>query len=246
MGLHNLKYLFSTFIGLIVSITLIAQIDLSTHFDVGENNVSDGVYVKNSSFAAYHYQKFRFLGGVRLDIESMADKVFTGTTLQIDREFSIKEFPFEIEGLIIYNPFSDWVYEFNWGLLAKVQRKHFDFKLGTSFRTYSLTSKAQSNSDLDSNNKIHENWNLMYLAQYNLKPDDFKWNVGISITNIDYFLINQEVNPMFNLNGYYKINKPLTLYAETWYKAAGLSNISVNYFGFFIRTGLIWKVDLNK
>lgn len=246
MSKHKLKYLFSIILGLVFSVSLTAQINLATHFDIGENNVSNGVYFKNSSFVSYQYQKLHFTGGVQLDIKSAADNVFTGMTLIAGRDFSIKEFPFEMEGFILYNPFSSWVHEFNWGFLAKVQRKHFAFKLGTNFRTYSLSSTAQSNSNSESNEKIHENWNLMYFIRYNLKPVDYKWNVGISITNIDYFLINQETNPMFNLNGKYDFSEDLSLYSELWYKASGISNISVNYFGFFIRTGLVWKIDLNK
>jgi len=241
-----MKYLLSALFGFFFFTNLEAQISLSTHFDIGENSVSDGMYIQNSNIAAYEFGKMYVAGGVRLDIKSAAEKIFTGTAIRFGRQFSIKEFPFEIEAHTIYNPFSDWVREFNWGVLAKIQLTHFRFKLGTSFRTYSLTQTAKEYTSPQSNDKIHENWNLMYLAQYHLKPVDFNWNVGVSITNIDYFLINQETNPMINLNGRYELSESLSLFAEAWYKASGFSNISVNYFGFFIRTGIIWNIDLNK
>jgi hypothetical protein len=246
MGIQKLRYIFSVIICLIFLKNLNAQIDFITQFDIGENNVSEGVYVRNSDFAAYSFGKMNVTAGIQLDIKSAAEKVITGTALRVGRDFQIKEFPFQIEAHTIYNPFSDWVHEFNWGVLAKIQLRHFTFKLGTSFRTYSLTEMAKGYTGPDSNNKLHENWNMMYLVQYNLKPVDHKWNVGIAITDIDYFLINQEVNPLFNLSGNYKLSESFTLFAETWYKAAGFSNISVNYFGFFVRTGVIWKIDLNK
>jgi hypothetical protein len=246
MSFQKLRCLFLAFIGLIISISLNAQIDLISQFDIGENNVSEGVYFRNSDFAGYRFGKMSVSGGIQFDIKSATENVLTGTALKVGRAFQIKDFPFQIEAHTIYNPFSDWVHEFNWGVLAKIQQTHFTYKLGTSFRTYSLTEMAEDNTDPDSNNKLHENWNLMYLVQYNLKPVDYRWNVGISITNIDCFLINQEVNPMFNLNGNYKFSESLSLFSEVWYKAAGFSNISVNYFGFFVRTGVIWKIDLNK
>jgi len=84
----------------------------------------------------------------------------------------------------------------------------------------------------------------MYLIGYNLKPIDHDWNVGITITNVDHFIINQETNPVFYLHGKYQVSKPLTLFGEWWYKSAEAFNISVNHFGFFFRTGLVWKVDL--
>ena len=45
----------------------------------------------------------------------------------------------------------------------------------------------------------------MYRLSYYLKPADDKWNVCLSVTNIDYFVINQETNPVLNLSGLYKI-----------------------------------------
>ena len=66
------------------------------------------------------------------------------------------------------------------------------------------------------------------------------------MTNIDNFLINQDTNPMLFLQGKYQVTAPLTLYIEPWYQSAGSLNLSANYFGFFIRTGLIWKLDVKK
>lgn len=216
------------------------------HIDVGENNVSDGLFVKSSGFGAYQFGKTKVVGGCQFDLKSSSVNIFTGSTIKVAREFSIEEFPFEIQRLLMYNPFSKLVHESNWGLLAKIQRKHFTYKLGTNFRTYQVTKKAINNYNIESNKKIHEYWNLMYLLRYNIKPNDYNWNIGISLTNIDHFTINQETNPFFYLHGKYKVTVPLTIYVESWYKSAGAFNISVNYFGFFFRTGLLWKIDLNK
>ena len=136
--------------------------------------------------------------------------------------------------------------ESNWGILANIERKHFTWKLGTEFRTYHVTKEAIENFDIESNKNLHENWNMMYLLGYNLYPADNLWNIGIAITNIDHFIINQETNPMFFLQGKYKVSLPLTIYFESWYKSAGTLNISANYFGFLFRTGLIWELDLKR
>jgi hypothetical protein len=68
------------------------------------------------------------------------------------------------------------------------------------------------------------------------------WNIGFSFTNIDYFIINQETNPVINLQGKYDVSKSLTLFLESWYKSSGAFNLSVNSFGFFFRTGVLWKI----
>ncbi len=242
----NLKYLSISLIGLIVSVYLKAQPQLSTFLDAGGNNVSDGLYIKTSVFGAYNFGKTKVEGGTQFDIKSTSSNVFTGTVLKAGRELSIKNFRFEIQGLFLYNPFSDLAHESDWGLLVNIERKHFTYKLGTEFRTYSLTRKAVERNGIASNRKLHENWNMMYLLGYSLMPADNKWNIGISITNLDHFIINQENSPMLFIHGGYKFTSPLTLYAEAWYKSAGTFNMYADNFGFFLRTGLIWKIDLKK
>ncbi len=239
-------YLTLVVIGLTTSVNLKAQAQFSIHIDAGENNVSNGLFIKTAGFGSYQFDKTEIGGGFQFNVKYPGEKTVTGSTFNVDREFSIKEFPFKIQGLFMYNPFSDLIHESNWGVVAKIEQKHFKYKLGTNFRTYRVTQKASNEYDVDSNNKIDEYWNLMYLIQYNLKTVDHNWNVGLTLTNIDHFIINQETNPIFYLHGRYRVNKPLTLFIESWYKSAGSLNISVNYFGYFFRTGLIWKLDLNK
>jgi hypothetical protein len=83
----------------------------------------------------------------------------------------------------------------------------------------------------------------MYSFNFFLKPTDEQWNVGLSVTNIDHYIINQETNPVFNLQGFYKLKSPVKLFAQAWYKTAGITNLNLNYFGFFLRTGIIWNIN---
>jgi len=240
------KYLIITLTGLIVSVNILAQVQLSTYIDAGENNVSDGLFIKTSVLGAYQFGNTKVKTGGQFDLISASPNFFTGVNLIVAQEFLIKEFQFEIQGLFMSNFFSDLAHEIDWGMLAYLELKHFDFKLGTEFRTYHITQKASEEFEIESNKNLHENWNIMYLAGYRVKPIDFKWNIGLAITNIDNFLINQETNPMLFLQGKYQVTAPLTLYIEPWYQSAGSLNLSANYFGFFIRTGLIWKLDSKK
>lgn len=220
-----------------------AQSTIEFYSDIGENNVSDGVFVKTGTFAKHKFKQNTFSAGLQFDIISPYRRFLTGSILSYSRAFSIKEFPFEAKTFFMYNPFSDWVHESNIGAVLTIQRKHFTCKLGTNFRTYKLTQNALDKNQLTTDDKIHENLNLMYLINYDLKPPEHQWNAGISLTNIDRFIINQETNPVFYLHGKYKLSSPLTLYTEAWYQSAGSLNISVNYFGFFIRTGILWNIN---
>jgi hypothetical protein len=233
--------------GLVGFVSLKAQSNahFSVYVDTGENNASDGFFVKTSGIGSYQFRKTRLEGGCQFDLKSRSTNTLTGSTLMVSREFLIKEFSFEAQGLFMYNSFSKFVHESNWAIVFKTHFQHFSYKLGVNFRTFKVTKKAISDFDIDKNKSLHEKWNLMYLVRYNLKPSNYKWNIGISLTNIDHFIINQETNPEFYLHGKYDLTKKLTLLTEVWYKSAGALNISVNYFGFFVRTGIIWKIDLN-
>lgn len=246
MHFNFLKYLVPFLAGLIISTGLKAQIDLSTYFDLGTTSVSDGIFVRNAGFIGYEIKKINITGGYQFDLKSAGTNFFSGTSLNVSYDFSIKKFPLRVRGLFLYNPFSGLVHETNWGFLAGIMPKHFVVELGTNFRTYKVTQKAVDDYDIDPDEKIHENWNLMYLLQYTVKPADHPWNTGLAVTNFDHFLISQETNPAVYLLGSYDIKAPLRLYAEVWYKSAGSFNLASNYFGYFFRTGLIWKWDLRK
>lgn len=225
---------------------LVAQVDVETYFDVGSTNISEGAYIRNALLGAYHFESTKIEVGGQFDLKSASDNFLTGINFRVMQGINIKDFEFEAYGLFVYNPFSDLVHETNWGLLAGVTRSHFTFQLGPSFRTYTITTEARESFDIDENTSLHENWNFLYLASYQLKPAGNKWNAGISVTNMDNFLINQETNPMILLNGNYKVARAMSVYAEAWYKSAGSLNISANHFGYFFRAGLIWELELKK
>jgi hypothetical protein len=221
---------------------LFAQPQLTGYVDLGTTNVSDDLYMKMAGSGSYRFGKNRVEAGFQLDLITYNSNVFSGLNLNAAREFRIKNFPFELRGFYILTPFSGLSRETNWGFLLDFQPEHFEIKAGTSFRTIASRKKAVDEYNADQNHKIRENWNIIYSFSYFLKRSDSEWNIGLSITNIDHYIINQETNPNFNLNGYYQINAPLKVFAEAWYKSAGAFNLSVNYFGFFFRTGIIWDI----
>ena len=38
-----------------------------------------------------------------------------------------------------------------------------------------------------------------------------------------------------------KLSESLQLYAECWLQQAGFANLQAQYYGFFVKGGLIWK-----
>ena len=220
-----------------------AQPRINAYTDVGKNNASDGLFIKTASLASYQFGKYNVETGFQLDLKSHNKNIFSGYRIAASREFMIKDFPIGLQGFSIWTPFSDILRENNWGILLNFRRNHFATKIGTNFRTFAYTQNAIELYEFETNTKIHENWNLMYLFSYHLKPIENHWNIGLSVTNIDHFIINQETNPVFNFHALYQISSPLKLFAESWYKSAGAFNLNVNYFGFFFRTGIIWDIN---
>lgn len=240
----KLKYLLSVFILIATVKGLDAQITLQSHIDIGENNVSEGVFVKNSLRGSYVFQNYSVEAGMQFDLHSNNPNVLTGFDIIGLREFSIKDFPFDVKGFFFLNRFSDVLYETNWGFRIETRKlRHFLFELGTDFRTNTINKTAREEYDiLKSDSKIRENFNLIYVFTAYLKPRVNDWNVGLSVTNIDYYLVNQSTNPVFNLQATWRLKSKLTLYLETWYKQAGIFNINADYFGYFFRGGVKWEI----
>ena len=222
------------------ALALQAQWQGATYIDLGSHNASAGMLARLAVMAGYEKDKFRASSGIQLDLQGPLDKTFTGFFVQGGYQANIKQQPVWLDGFFRFNPFSDLVHETNWGAVASTQGVHMRYLLGMHFRTYKLSRQGADNQPKPA--KVHENANLLYLLGYYLKPQDNNWNVGINVTNIDYYLLNQSTNPLFYLQGEYQPTERLRLFAEAWYKSAGAFNISVNYFGFLFRTGLIWKL----
>jgi len=238
-----MKFLFLS-IFLLTGITLYAQPILTGYADIGSNNISEGLFIKTGTLGSFQSGKNTIGAGGQWDLFSNIERVITGLYLYTQRTLSIKDFKVNLKGFYSWSGFSKLLKETNLGIVAHHRRDHMEFQLGNNFRTYAYTQKAIDQYDPEDNApvKIHENWNLMYMFAYYLKPSDNPWNLRVSVTSFDHFLINQETNPVVNLMGSVDIKPELVIFSEAWYKTSGAFNLNVNYFGFFLRTGIIWKI----
>jgi hypothetical protein len=229
---------------LLLSLNVMAQPDLNVYTDMGSNNVSHGLFIKSAGILNYKFGKNSVETGFQADLKNYSKNGFTGYIIDGSREFMIKGMSLTINGFYT-STISSWIIrESNLGGLLKTRFEHFEITLGTNFRTFTLRQRGITDYEIEKNTtKVHEASNLMYSFSYNLKPYINRWNAGISVTNFDHFSINQETNPMVNIHGSYKMKSPVSLYAQAWYKIAGASNLEVNYFGFYIRTGIIWNFN---
>lgn len=221
----------------------VAQLQSGAYADLGLNNVSEGLFVRMAGNAAYQIDKNTLEVLFRTDLLGNREVFVSGYGLRVSREATIRTLPFKVTGFFVATPFSDILRETNWGLTAGMQRNQWFFLLGTNFRTYAYNKKAIDRYGLEGNTRLHEKWNLMYTVRYCLKPADHLWNLSLAFTNTDHFLIHQETNPMLQLRGTYSSDPRFRLFLEAWYQQAGLFNINIHYFGFFIRPGIVWYIN---
>ncbi len=243
----KLKFIICIVVLFLSSLTLKleAQFKLQNHFDVGSNSISNGLFISNSTFFDYTKNKTNFKIGTRFDLESqyVFNTFISGLDLEIMQKFPLKKIELSATLQYFANFFTLNITEHNLALLGGLKSKHFEFLTGIHFRSIILPKDFISLDPSINNRYIFELWNLVYHLKYSVKPIDHKWNVGLGLTNMDYFVINQASNPMFYIFGGYKIIPNLSIFAEYWLQNAGIMNISANYYGSFFRTGIVWKIN---
>jgi hypothetical protein len=219
-----------------------AQIQLSAYSDVGHSNISEGIYLKTSADISYKYHSFVLQSGFHNDIISNNTTLFSGFKLNVSHFFKFKQKNYNAKLFFISTTLSDFVHETNYGVLLSTEKEHFNFKIGAGFKNIGFTKNAIAETGINANGIVQEIFNPLYNFSYTLNKAALPWNVGIGITNIDHFIVNQATNPMTTVFGHYKISDSVRLTAEVWYKTAGAFNLHVNYFGLFFRPGVIWEL----
>jgi hypothetical protein len=220
-----------------------AQFIMEGQLDLGNNNLSGGLYLQFSDLGYYEQNYWGCQAGYQLGLVQPQDVFFNSWFVNAYGKIPLGKIKLNLGGEYLWTAFSPDMREINWIVIASTSLKHWRFSLGNNSRIYRLSRKtARTDLNTDPDGRIIEGGNLMYSAGFAIKPPENKWNLTISITNFDHFIKQQETNPMAFMRFDYKLNEPLSLYSELWYKSTGFFNIRINYFGTFIRTGILWRL----
>jgi hypothetical protein len=220
-----------------------AQFIMEGQLDLGNNNLSKGIYLQFSNFGQYERIYWGTQAGYQFGLVQSQDVFFNSWFVNAYGKIPLGKIQLDLGAEYLWAAFSPDMREINWIIIARTSLKHWRFVLGNNTRIYRLSKKtSETDLNIEPARRIIEGGNLMYSAGFLLKPDGNKWNLTFTITDFDRFLIQQETNPMCNLRFDYMLNKPVNLYSELWYKTSGLLNIKVNYFGTFIRIGMLWEL----
>lgn len=220
-----------------------AQFKFEAFTTVGKNYTNTHHFVNIGQFSQFTYKSFELNYSIDFNLLDRDLKSINGFTGSIGYIMFPEKTKLKVNLFYNFRPVSSILNDRNWGLKFMHSVRHWDFELGNNIRSYKFSSDyidAMGFSEHES--IIKESWNLMYSIKYNLKGEDWKWNVYLNLTNFERFIIEQEINPMLDLGFTYSLNEGQTkLFADLWYQTAGFNNIRVNYFGYFTRIGILWQ-----
>jgi hypothetical protein len=242
-GIFEKKLAASLSVMWLFAVICYSQPSVMSFVETGQNNIYDQGYLNFSIFPSYTLGNDSFGAGILFSAGGERENNFGGYSLDYTRKFSIREQSFAVSGFYLWVPFSNELRETNWGITLNYKLPHFRFTLGNNYRTFRF-SRAYIKSDESTSGKyrIIEPGNLIYTFQYLVRKEEEKWNLSVSVTNTDYFMFEQETNPMLLLKGTYKLKENLSSFMDIGYKTSGLLCIKVNYFGYFLRFGMKWDI----
>jgi hypothetical protein len=237
------KSIFLSFVFLFHYQTVTSQITLHNYLETGKNNASVGVYADFATDISYNLGNVDVSAGALLTFSASPKPLISGFCFRVSNEFTLPKNNLTAQVFYLQKPFSDILFEISPGILAFYKTKNWGYQLGLHTRIYRFTNKAIADFQFsdETSTRIWEPLNAMYRISY-YYPFAPKWELQASVTNFDNFMIQQETNPMLLAKFSYKLNTNMLLYADLGYLQAGLLNMRVDYFGFFGRGGLQWKL----
>ena len=222
--------------------SLLAQPKLNTYMDLGSNTLSNGLFFRTSGIAVWTIGKFSLEAGAQFDFKSTNDNFLTGADFAASWNIKIAKSDLDLKGFARWTLFSGLIRIPDLGIQAGWDSKYLTAAVGTHYRTWVFSEEAQLEYNLGTDSRVHENLQLLYLIGCRLKPRNNTWNIGLNMTNIDYFIISETDEPSFNLTGSYRTSRKFNFFAEVWYKSSVAYDSDINYTGVFLRAGFIWSI----
>lgn len=220
-----------------------AQFRIQGATEFGHSNVSEGVYLRSFVKGTYTVNQFTFQSAIQNELISYNTSFVSGINAAVNYQFNFKSHSLEAKLFFLQNVLSNYVRESNYAAMLSTDKHKFNATVGLGFKNIGFTKYARNQLSINSNNSISENFNLLYNLNYSLLKQNIDWKLKLGISNIDQFTVNQATNPMLFANAAYTISDKLELTTDICYKTAGAFNLHVNYFGFYIRPGIIWKIN---
>ena len=133
---------FFLIIWVFAGLNLSAQSNVSYYIDIGENNVSEGFFLKSAVTGQYQYDKYTLNSGFQFDIISNSDRKLTGFFINTAKE--LKVYNQNINWHIFYQwaGFSKLLRETNLGSFIEYKWRQFEILVALIFEHNAFTKKA--------------------------------------------------------------------------------------------------------
>lgn len=220
-----------------------AQLSGEFSLGTGNNYTSIGQYGKLFGQIAYQTDGWSFSSAAGAVFSHARENKFDALRLSVARDFSIKDKPYAAKIFYQRTPFSTRMNEHDAGIVFIRNTNRWYFNVGANTRCYQLTHKYADAHSYSANN-LWEPVNAMYKVTYHI-PIQQKYECNISVANFDDFIIEQETNPFLMADFRCQVSEKSKLYLSMMYQQAGLFNISVSYFGYYLKAGYVFDINLS-
>jgi len=224
--------------------SVLSQIIVDNYIDVGRNNISEGVYSEFSTTISKHFGIFNASTGALLSYSNANKNIFSAYSLSVSRDvLKIRKHTVNLNVIYVWKPFSEDLREYNVGVFAEYRTKHFCQTLGFNSQLYRFThaAKVKYNFPDSINTIVWLPFNFMYKFSF-YQPINKKLNMEVRVTNFDTYTILQDIYPVILTKFTYNLNSKVQLYSQLCYMQTGLMGIRVNYFGYYLRGGVLWQI----
>ncbi len=221
-----------------------AQLTVNSFLELGETNISEGIYLTNGYRSLYQYQRFLIEAGIVTNLSDVDSVGISGVDLALSADVKLKSKPIRVRIFYLMNFVSEYLHESNTGFTLEMREwKHLGLRVGNNIKTYTYNRLATNEFGISQKDRrFSEYINLLYDVSAYLKPIGNEWNLGIACTNTDQYVFNHATNPMLIIRSSYELSPHLSLEMNIGYKRAGIMNISAHHFGYFLRTGINWSL----
>lgn len=225
----------------LVSFSLSAQEDSLKYTDlkryfVGGSNANVNNYFKVNTFIELQRGQWGFESGIGINTFGSENVYFDGFLLASSYLFIMQGQRLKTSAMYVWNPyFKEKIHEHNFALKLTYVLPHFDLELGAHGRVlHPYKTQSYPVNSLAEMNFIY-NFTAYMLNRNN------RYNIYLSMTNIEPFQLERFSTPSFVLGFRYSKNV-FTFLVEARYTPIGLTNIHVNYYDFQLRGGLLWRI----
>ncbi|MCO6494874.1 MAG: hypothetical protein J5I91_04220 [Bacteroidetes bacterium] len=216
----------------------------SLSFNTGRNQSSFGQYAKISTHGGQTYSNWEFKGGIGLIFSNADINSLDALKIQVSRKFETSKRPFIASVYYQWKPYSENIFVNDFGVILKRKYNKWDVNLGAN-SLFMRFPKARSNPGSPFRRTVWEAFNFMYKITYR-QAINKHIDMTATLTDYDEYYITQETNPFIILGGEYKLKGNSKIFMDLAYQQAGLLNIRVNYYGYYIRLGYKFGLDLNS